>query len=73
MSEEAKQQSEFMKVMGLYKGTGSRGPYIAGKSGMDFLIKAGEKIYLFRNERKVQPNHPDYNLCVRRTADGKKE
>lgn len=59
-------QSEFQKVMGMYKCEGAKGQYISGKPGVDITIPAGTKVYLFRNERKLSPKHPDYNLCIRR-------
>lgn len=78
MTEEAtgakKSGDALTKVMGMFKCKGNKGQYISGKAGFDITIKAGQKVYLFINERKQHENQPDYNLLVKGGVTyGKKE
>jgi hypothetical protein len=53
------------KLMGLWVGESKNGhKYMSGKNNRDIEIKAGQKVFIFKNDRKNKDTDPDYRLSV---------
>ena len=58
----------YQKIGAVWQKSGRNGQFLCGKINED--IDAGDMIFIFKNERKRESNHPDYNIFRKQNGNG---
>lgn len=51
-------------ILGFYETTKNNRKYLSAKAREEIVIPAGARLMLFKNDRKKDEKHPDFNLLL---------